>query len=92
MDEFGEHEREIEHGGEHALISGRMYPIPSGESDPLACGMPIIVIPFGMGTIEYPITGTPVGIKLGSAAIGGGLTLCMLMSKTGIIVGGEIAG
>jgi len=91
-DEFGEHEREIEHGGEHAFISGRMYPIPSGESDPLACGMPIIVMPFGMGTIEYPITGTPAVIKLGSAFIGGGLTLDMLMSIICIIGGGAIVG
>jgi len=91
-DEFGEHEREIEHGGEHAFISGRRYPIPSGESDPLACGIPIIAIPFGMGSIEYPITGTPVVTMPVSGAIGEGLTLDMLMSMIGIIGGEAIVG
>lgn len=57
---LGEHEREIDPGGVSA-ISGRRYPMLSWERDPLGCGSPINVIPFGMGTIEYPMTGTPAG-------------------------------
>jgi len=57
---LGEQERETDPGGVNA-ISGRRYPIPSWERDPLGCGSPINAIPFGMGTTEYPMTGTPAG-------------------------------